>query len=332
MNRLVDSDFSEAEAALISQLGERFQQQAQRLSALEVYKSICEQRIEQLCPNHPIPVREEHLLAHNRQQTEQHHKTEALTSEAGVISHEEAGSDLELISIQSSSQHSSTPSACLPPIPTAELTALQSENESLHRLVSELEAQLALRRRKDSREDGQTGIPLDHKTVGTQELLENARADAASALSQKAHFQSLYNSAKQEAGEKEALECKARGEIQELRKALQVMWDGAATAAKSAQSREEQLASVITSLERRNFSIEMQVLRAKDAYIRAVTEAKALEAEYIQRLKAADDLIESLKQETRTQAKSLEGEVKRLKEAISQQKAACLSLSLSSSC
>lgn len=46
---------------VIYQLGEKIRQQAKRLSSLEQYKSLCERLIQQLSPDFPLPVREEHL-------------------------------------------------------------------------------------------------------------------------------------------------------------------------------------------------------------------------------------------------------------------------------
>jgi len=49
---------------VIHQLGEKIRQQAKRLSSLEQYKSLCERLIQQLSPDFPLPVREEHLASH----------------------------------------------------------------------------------------------------------------------------------------------------------------------------------------------------------------------------------------------------------------------------
>ncbi len=41
---------------LVPQLQERLRAQERQIQALETYKQLCEQRILQLCPEHPLPV------------------------------------------------------------------------------------------------------------------------------------------------------------------------------------------------------------------------------------------------------------------------------------
>lgn len=45
----------------MSQMGEKIRQQAGALQELESYKALCEKRILEFCPDHPIPVLPEHL-------------------------------------------------------------------------------------------------------------------------------------------------------------------------------------------------------------------------------------------------------------------------------
>jgi chromosome segregation ATPase len=52
---------SSDESDLIYQLGDKIRLQARRLASLEQYKLLCERRIQELCPGHPVPVRQEHL-------------------------------------------------------------------------------------------------------------------------------------------------------------------------------------------------------------------------------------------------------------------------------
>ena len=49
------------ESDLIYQLGDKIRLQAKRLATLEQYKLLCERRVLELCPGHPMPVRQEHL-------------------------------------------------------------------------------------------------------------------------------------------------------------------------------------------------------------------------------------------------------------------------------
>lgn len=52
---------SSDESDLIYQLGDKIRLQARRLASLEQYKLLCERRIQELCPGHPVPLRQEHL-------------------------------------------------------------------------------------------------------------------------------------------------------------------------------------------------------------------------------------------------------------------------------
>lgn len=54
-----DSVFSDSD--LTNQLRDKIRTQAQRLRSLEQYRVICEQRIQELQPGHPMPVKKEHL-------------------------------------------------------------------------------------------------------------------------------------------------------------------------------------------------------------------------------------------------------------------------------
>jgi chromosome segregation ATPase len=58
-------DFEETEAVnsgdLLVQLKEKLKTQAQRIRSLESYKVLCEERISELCPSHPLPVLPEHI-------------------------------------------------------------------------------------------------------------------------------------------------------------------------------------------------------------------------------------------------------------------------------
>jgi chromosome segregation ATPase len=51
------------EGDILSQLREKVRNQAQRLRGLENYRVLCEERISELCPGHPIPIKPEHLGA-----------------------------------------------------------------------------------------------------------------------------------------------------------------------------------------------------------------------------------------------------------------------------
>ena len=47
--------------SFIEQLKEKIRSQAQRLNELESYKMLCEKRVIELCPDHPLPVLTSHL-------------------------------------------------------------------------------------------------------------------------------------------------------------------------------------------------------------------------------------------------------------------------------
>ena len=55
----LDSCYSDTD--LTSQMREKIRGQASRLRALEQYRLLCEQRIQELSPGHPVPVKPEHL-------------------------------------------------------------------------------------------------------------------------------------------------------------------------------------------------------------------------------------------------------------------------------
>lgn len=58
VDHLNDSVYSDAD--LTSHLRDKIRQQAARLRNLEQYRIVCEKRILELCPAHPLPVKEEH--------------------------------------------------------------------------------------------------------------------------------------------------------------------------------------------------------------------------------------------------------------------------------
>lgn len=62
VDHLDDSVYSDAD--LTSHLRDKIRQQAARLRNLEQYRILCEKRILELCPGHPLPVKEEHKATH----------------------------------------------------------------------------------------------------------------------------------------------------------------------------------------------------------------------------------------------------------------------------
>ena len=52
---------SESDHDMSYQYSEKIRNQALRLKDLEIYKQLCEKRILELCPDHDIPISEEHL-------------------------------------------------------------------------------------------------------------------------------------------------------------------------------------------------------------------------------------------------------------------------------
>lgn len=54
-------EYAPSDEDISLQLREKVRAQALRLRSLEKYKRLCEDRISQLCPNHPLPVTPEHL-------------------------------------------------------------------------------------------------------------------------------------------------------------------------------------------------------------------------------------------------------------------------------
>lgn len=56
-----DSESNYSDNDLTSQMREKIRNQAQRLRALEQYRILCEHRIQELHPGHPIPIKPEHL-------------------------------------------------------------------------------------------------------------------------------------------------------------------------------------------------------------------------------------------------------------------------------
>lgn len=62
-NRTPESESPEGTNSgdLLSQLKEKLKAQNQRIRSLESYKVLCEERLIELCPSHPIPVQPEHI-------------------------------------------------------------------------------------------------------------------------------------------------------------------------------------------------------------------------------------------------------------------------------
>lgn len=50
-----------SQSSLIKQFSEKVKSQAERLFKLEAYKTLCERRIKDFDPNHPMPVLPEHV-------------------------------------------------------------------------------------------------------------------------------------------------------------------------------------------------------------------------------------------------------------------------------
>ena len=62
LNKIDSSEDSVyGELDLTSQLRDKIRLQAQRLRSLEQYRALCEQRIQEIIPDHPIPITKEHL-------------------------------------------------------------------------------------------------------------------------------------------------------------------------------------------------------------------------------------------------------------------------------
>ncbi|CAG9332671.1 unnamed protein product [Blepharisma stoltei] len=77
-NRSREKSFEEgfdyiSEGEIIIKLQEKVKSQAQRLRALEGYKTLCETRIAELFPSHPFPVKNEHLGVFNSQDSQELH-------------------------------------------------------------------------------------------------------------------------------------------------------------------------------------------------------------------------------------------------------------------
>lgn len=52
---------SAGNSTFLQQLTDKVREQAQQLQALEAYKTLCEKRILDLSPDHPLPVQPAHL-------------------------------------------------------------------------------------------------------------------------------------------------------------------------------------------------------------------------------------------------------------------------------
>ena len=50
-----------SQSSLIKQFSEKVKAQAERLQQMEAYKALCERRIKDFDPNHPMPVQPEHI-------------------------------------------------------------------------------------------------------------------------------------------------------------------------------------------------------------------------------------------------------------------------------
>jgi len=104
--------------------------------------------------------------------------------------------------------------------------------------------------------------------------IEQVRQDLATIQAERSFFQSSLNATKQEVGQKEAAEFKSRGEVAELKKALQTLWEGSEAAARSAQARDNELSSCITALDTSKSQLEVLLAREKEAHLQSQAEAK----------------------------------------------------------
>lgn len=122
------------------QLGEKIRSQAQRLAALEQYRMLCEQRLLELAPNHPIPVLPEHLgTASDSRDTELYQALQKISRLEQELSHKQ-------LTVPLSEFHSfPTPNTHLNPGQLHELyAALYSKAQHLIREKMDLEESLRL--------------------------------------------------------------------------------------------------------------------------------------------------------------------------------------------
>jgi hypothetical protein len=175
-----------------------------------------------------------------------------------------------------------------------EAAALKMELDNRSEQVVSLTAQLsaAKQRNCELERDYQAALKPSAEIAHihtVEAALSQCKAELSSLQSQKDFFQAAYNAAKQEAGAHEAAEFRAKGEIRELQKALQVLWDGAASAARNAQAQDEQYVAEIKGIQKAKRELEL-----------------AIEKE---RAKGKKDL-ETCKEAFETQIKALENELK----------------------
>jgi chromosome segregation ATPase len=83
---LDDSLYSDAD--LTSHLREKIRQQASRLRSLEQYRVQCEKRIQELCPGHPLPIKEEQRSSFLSQSQELQLAREKIQRLEGQLSHQ----------------------------------------------------------------------------------------------------------------------------------------------------------------------------------------------------------------------------------------------------
>lgn len=262
------------EGDLIYQLGEKIRSLAHKVTSLEHYKVLCERRIAELSPNHTLPL---------DLKTARLHRSDSYGPTPPV---EEAKASLEgTAGVSELPEVGKEPRAL---VEAGELAELKRTLEDLQRagnqqkkdqakqtaqLTADLE--LANRRAEEAEKDCKAALSrlaqleLQGKTAPEVYALESAlsqcKAEMSSMQSQKDFFQTAYNTAKQEAGAREAAEFRAKGEIRELQKALQVLWDGAASAARNAQAQEEQSLAEIKAVQkgRNELQLALEIERAK---------------------------------------------------------------------
>lgn len=104
--------------------------------------------------------------------------------------------------------------------------------------------------------------------------VEQVRQEMAAVQAERGFFQNALNATKQEVGQREAAEFKSRGEVAELKKALQTLWEGSEAAARSAQARDNELSSHIAALTTSKSQLEVLLAREKEVHSQLQAEAK----------------------------------------------------------
>lgn len=289
------------EGDLIYQLGEKIRSLSHKVTSLEHYKALCERRIAELSPSHTLPL---DLKAARLRRSDSYGPTPVEEARASREDSELPGVGKEPKALVEGGELERLRKA-LEDMQRAGSAQRKEQAQQVESLTADLEQ--ANKRANEAEMDcksvlarlAQSEAQL-HQLHILESALSQCKAELASLQSQKDFFQNAYNTAKQEAGAHEAAEFRAKGEIRELQKALQVLWDGAAAAARNAQAQEEQSLSAIKAVQKGRNELELALERERAKGKKDFDTCKELELQVKALETALETAVSNAKQDKET--------------------------------